>query len=78
MDPVSLRRPDFDPSPVPSSPEGGVKRTERRSRVDENGRLVTQRVPATYTVYDRAVIAALVNAVKELSERLDALAASNT
>jgi hypothetical protein len=55
--------------------EGGVKRTERRSRVDENGKPVTQRVPAPYTVNDRAVIAALVNAVKELSERLDALAA---
>lgn len=56
-----------------------VSRTTTRAKLDANGKPVTQRVPADrYTVSDRAVIAALVNAVKDLAAQNDDLSARLT
>lgn len=47
---------------------------ERRERRDPSGRVITQRITAEfYSVSDRAVIAALVNAIKELLNRVETL-----
>ena len=45
-------------------------------KLDADGKPLTKRIDATYTVSDRAVIAALVNAVKELKTEVDALKAA--
>lgn len=45
-------------------------------KLDADGKPLTKRIDATYTVSDRAVIAALVNAVKELKAEVDALKAA--
>ena len=45
-------------------------------KLDADGKPVTQRVDANYSVSDRTVIAALVNAVKELKAEIDALKAA--
>ena len=45
-------------------------------KLDDDGKPVTKRLDATYTVSDRTVIAALVNAVKELKAEVDALKAA--
>lgn len=42
-------------------------------KLDADGKPLTKRIDATYTVSDRAVIAALVNAVKELNAKVAAL-----
>ena len=49
--------------------------TATRQKVDANGKPLTKRIDATYTVSDRAVIAALVNAIKDLAAQNDDLAA---
>lgn len=59
--------------PIRVVDEKPVTRVERRVRLDANGKPVTERVPAPYTVNDRTVIAALVNAVRELADQVDAL-----
>jgi hypothetical protein len=43
-----------------------VKRKELRPKLDANGKRVTRKEPASYTVSDRAVISVLVNSIKEL------------
>jgi hypothetical protein len=45
-------------------------------KLDADGKPLTKRIDATYTVSDRTVIAALVNAVKELKAEVDALKAA--
>ena len=45
-------------------------------KLDADGKTLTKRIDATYTVSDRAVIAALVNAIKELNAKLAALEAA--
>ncbi|MBI5770844.1 MAG: tail fiber domain-containing protein [Verrucomicrobia bacterium] len=57
---------------VPDTDQSGVQRT------DAAGRPLTRRIDTTYTVNDRAVLAALVNAIKELATQNDALAARVT
>jgi hypothetical protein len=47
-----------------------------KQKLDANAKPLTKRIEATYTVSDRAVIAALVNAVKELKAEVDALKAA--
>jgi hypothetical protein len=44
-----------------------------RPKLDGAGEVVTKRVAATYTVNDRAIIATLVNAIKELDARVTVL-----
>ena len=51
------------------------KPVTQHAKLDANGKAVTQRVDANYSVSDRTVIAALVNAVKELKAEIDALKA---
>ncbi len=48
-------------------------RTTKRPKLDKDGKVLTQRVASTYTVSDRAVIAVLVNAIKELDARVKVL-----
>ncbi|MBI5770839.1 MAG: tail fiber domain-containing protein [Verrucomicrobia bacterium] len=57
---------------VPDTDQSGVQRN------DAEGKPLTRRIDTTYTVNDRAVIAALVNAIKELAAQNDALAARVT
>lgn len=45
-------------------------------KLDADGKPLTKRIDATYTVSDRAVIAALVNAIKELNAKVAALEAA--
>jgi hypothetical protein len=52
------------------------KPVTQHAKLDANGKPVTQRVDANYSVSDRTVIAALVNAVKELKAEIDALKAA--
>ena len=52
------------------------KPVTQHAKLDANGKAVTQRVDANYSVSDRTVIAALVNAVKELKAEIDALKAA--
>lgn len=53
-----------------------VQRVAVRPKIGVDGNVVTKRVDsAIYTVSDRAVIAALVNAIKDLADQNDALAA---
>ena len=52
------------------------KPVTQHAKLDANGKAVTKRVDANYSVSDRTVIAALVNAVKELKAEIDALKAS--
>lgn len=52
------------------------KPVTQHAKLDANGKAVTKRVDANYSVSDRAVIAALVNAVKELKAEIDALKAA--
>ena len=51
------------------------KPVTQHPKLDADGKAVTQRVDANYSVSDRTVIAALVNAVKELKAEIDALKA---
>ena len=51
------------------------KPVTQHAKLDAAGKPVTQRVDANYSVSDRTVIAALVNAVKELKTEIDALKA---
>lgn len=51
------------------------KPVTQHAKLDADGKPVTQRVDANYSVSDRTVIAALVNAVKELKAEIDALKA---
>lgn len=44
-----------------------------RPKCDHRGQRITRSIPATYTVNDRVIIAALVNAVKEIDARLSEL-----
>ncbi len=54
-------------------PVSGLTATRMQAKKDAAGKVLTQRVPAAaYTVSDRAVIAVLVNAIKELDARLTA------
>ena len=62
------------------SPEILAKSTTKTMRFvtpkkTASGEIVTAKVDATYTVSDRAVISALINAVKELADKNDALEA---
>jgi hypothetical protein len=52
------------------------KPVTQHAKLDSAGKPVTQRVDANYSVSDRTVIAALVNAVKELKAEIDALKAA--
>jgi hypothetical protein len=52
------------------------KPVTQHAKLDANGKAVTKRVDANYSVSDRTVIAALVNAVKELKAEIDALKAA--
>jgi len=52
------------------------KPATQHAKLDADGKAVTQRVDANYSVSDRTVIAALVNAVKELKAEIDALKAA--
>ena len=52
------------------------KPVTQHAKLDADGKPVTQRVDANYSVSDRTVIAALVNAVKELKAEIDALKAA--
>ena len=45
----------------------------QHAKLDADGKPVTERIEANYSVSDRTVIAALVNAVKELKAEIDAL-----
>jgi len=47
----------------------------QHAKLDADGKAVTKRIDANYSVSDRTVIAALVNAVKELKAEIDALKA---
>lgn len=47
-----------------------------KQKIDADGKPLTKRIDATYTVSDRTVIAALVNAVKELNAKVAALEAA--
>jgi hypothetical protein len=51
------------------------KPVTQHAKLDADGKPVTQRIDANYSVSDRTVIAALVNAVKELKAEIDALKA---
>jgi hypothetical protein len=52
------------------------KPVTQHAKLDALGKPVTQRVDSNYSVSDRTVIAALVNAVKELKAEIDALKAA--
>lgn len=52
------------------------KLVTQHPKLDADGKAVTQRVDSNYSVSDRTVIAALVNAVKELKAEIDALKAA--
>jgi hypothetical protein len=52
------------------------KPVTQHAKLDANGKAVTERIDANYSVSDRTVIAALVNAVKELKAEIDALKAA--
>ncbi len=62
--------------PEPFDPAGKAFTTRTATRIvskpklDKDGKVMTQRVPSNYTVSDRAVIAVLVNAIKELDARV--------
>ena len=51
------------------------KPVTQHAKLDADGKPVTKRVDSNYSVSDRTVIAALVNAVKELKAEIDALKA---
>jgi hypothetical protein len=50
-------------------------RHQQRPSRDADGNIITKKVDASYTVADRAIIAALVNAIKELADEIDQLKA---
>ena len=52
------------------------KPVTQHAKLDADGKPVTKRVDSNYSVSDRTVIAALVNAVKELKAEIDALKAA--
>lgn len=55
--------------------DDGSGKIVKRERKDAQGEVVTQKVPSTYySVNDRAVIATIVNAIKELANANDSLA----
>ena len=60
---------------LPQTLPGGSPVTQH-AKLDADGKPVTQRVDSNYSVSDRTVIAALVNAVKELKAEIDALKAA--
>jgi len=68
---VNTQRTVEEMDSVTTTEPNGRRRTIESTKRDGNGRAMTRKVETTYTVNDRAILAALVNAIKEMDARIE-------